>query len=414
MTARVGLRANLSQFLLLVAINAMVGGMVGQERTVLPLLATRTFHVDAISSVLTFLVAFGLVKALANGVAGIASDRIGRKPVLIAGWLAGVPVPFLLMWAPSWLWVVGANVLLGVNQGFAWSMTVTMKADLAGERRRGFAMGVNEAAGYGAVALTAGITGYIASRSGLRPEPFFVGVACAAIGLGLSVLFVKETHVGTPVHERRTMRDVFVHASFREPTLSSCAQAGLVNNMNDGLAWGLFPLWFAQSGLPVGAIGALVALYPGVWGIGQLVTGALSDRAGRKPLIVAGMLIQGLALVITASVQSFGWWAFAATLLGAGTAMVYPTLLATVGDVADAGWRASAIGVYRLWRDAGFAAGALLAGLIADLSGIAAAIWTIAGLTAASGLVVALQMNETLPARAHRTMPRSRAGRSPL
>lgn len=406
-----GLRRNLPQFALLVGVNALVGGMIGQERTVLPLLAEREFGLTAFTAALTFIVAFGAVKAVTNFFAGTLSDRIGRKPVLVAGWLAAVPVPLLLMWAPSWGWVIAANVLLGVNQGLTWSTTVIMKIDLVGPERRGLAMGFNEAAGYGAVAVTALATGLIAERAGLRPEPFFLGVACAALGLGLSAAFVRESHhharheasnhAGEITHLSGALgtRDVFVLTSFRERALSSCSQAGLVNNLNDGLAWGLFPLYFAESGLSVGRIGVLAAIYPAVWGLGQLYTGARSDRTGRKRLIAGGMLLQGVAIAWIAATRGFAAWAAGAALLGAGTAMVYPTLLAAIGDVAHPTWRARAVGVYRLWRDAGFAVGALLAGAIADTAGIRAAIWTVAGLTAASGLLVAARMYETLPGR---------------
>jgi MFS family permease len=405
--ATLGLRANLAQFSLLIGVNALVGGMIGQERTVLPLLADRVFGLEAFTAALTFILAFGAVKAATNFIAGALSDRYGRKPVLVAGWLVGLPVPLLLMWAPSWGWVIAANVLLGVNQGLAWSTTVIMKIDLAGPARRGLAMGLNEAAGYGAVAATALATGYIAQRWGLRPEPFLLGLAYAGLGLGLSTLAVRETrghahheassHVAASadLHQGLSTRDVFVRTSFREPALSSVSQAGLVNNLNDGLAWGLFPLLFAGQGLSTGAIGTLAALYPAVWGAGQLVTGPLSDRLGRKRLIVAGMAAQAAALALIAASTSYPRWALGAALLGAGTAMVYPTLLAAIGDVAHPRWRASAVGVYRLWRDGGFAVGAILAGVLADAFGITAAIWAVAALTAASGLVVAIRMYET-------------------
>jgi MFS family permease len=402
-THRQGLRANLPQFLLLVGVNALVGGMVGQERTVLPLLARQTFHLTAFSAVLTFLVAFGLVKAVTNFLAGAWSDRVGRKPVLVSGWMIGLPVPLLLIWAPSWAWVVVANVLLGINQGLSWSMTVTMKVDLAGARRRGLAMGFNEAAGYGAVAITAALTGFIAGRAGLRPEPFYLGIAFAGIGLGLSAVFVRETlpfarREGEAIEgAERPMREVFMLTSFRERALSACSQAGLVNNLNDGMAWGLLPLWFARAGLSVAAIGVIVALYPGVWGIGQLATGALSDRVGRKPLIVSGMLLQAVAIGMFAATDGFRPWSLASTMLGMGTAMVYPVLLAAIGDVAHPRWRASSIGVYRLWRDAGFAVGALFAGAIADVYGMGTAIWSVAALTAISGIFVWVRMYETLP-----------------
>jgi len=406
---RLGLRENLGQFLLLVAVNALVGGMIGQERTVLPLLAEEDFGLAAVSTTLTFIMAFGLVKAVTNFFAGTLSDRYGRKPVLVAGWLIGVPVPLMIIWAPTWGWVVAANVLLGVNQGLTWSTTVIMKIDLVGPAKRGLAMGFNEAAGYGAVAVAALATGFIAADYGLRPEPFFLGIAFAALGLGLSVAFVRETqgharleaanHVGVnrDLHAALTTRRVFLLTSFRERALSSCSQAGLVNNLNDGLAWGLFPLYFAAAGLSVGQIGILAALYPGVWGLGQLVTGGLSDRIGRKPLIAGGMLTQAVAIGWIAATEGFGAWAAGAVLLGAGTAMVYPTLLAAIGDVAHPRWRARSVGIYRLWRDMGYAVGALIAGVLADAFDISVAIWAVAALTAASGVVVIVRMYETHP-----------------
>jgi MFS family permease len=406
---RLGLRENLGQFSLLVGVNALVGGMIGQERTVLPLLATRTFHLSAYTATLTFIAAFGAVKAFTNFFAGTLSDRVGRKPVLVAGWIIGVPVPFILMFGPSWGWIVFANVLLGMNQGLTWSTTVIMKIDLVGPARRGFAMGLNEAAGYCAVAITALLTGYIAEQYGLRPEPFFLGVAFAGLGLSLSAIFVRETreyarheaitHVSTDdaLHQELSTGEVFTLTSFKEPALSSCSQAGLVNNLNDGLAWGIFPLYFAAAGLSVARIGVLVAIYPAVWGVGQLVTGGLSDRLGRKQFIVGGMLTQALAIGLVAITTGFWPWAGAAVLLGAGTAMVYPTLLAAIGDVAHPAWRARSIGIYRLWRDGGFAVGAILAGVTADAFGITAAIWAVAVLTAVSGIAVALRMYETHP-----------------
>ena len=411
---RLGLRANLAQFSLLVAVNALVGGMLGQERTVLPLLAGNTFHLTAYSAALTFIVAFGIAKAATNYLAGTWSDRYGRKPILVAGWLVAIPVPLLLIWAPTWTWVIVANVLLGISQGLTWSTTVIMKIDLVGPRRRGLAMGLNEASGYGALAITALATGYLAARYGLRPAPFFLGIAYGALGLGLSTLAVRETrdyahleaagHVPRPDgrhdHLRADLdnRAVFTQTSLSEPALSSASQAGLVNNLNDGLAWGLFPILFATTGMSIARIGVLAAIYPAVWGLGQLGTGAWSDRIGRKPLIVAGMATQAAALAIFASVDTFALWAFAAALLGAGTAMVYPTLLAAVGDVAHPAWRARAVGIYRLWRDSGFAIGGLLAGVLADAFGLRAAIGAVAALTAASGLVVLVRMYETLPA----------------
>ncbi len=406
---RLGLQENVAQFSLLVGVNALVGGMIGQERTVLPLLAKEEFGLTAFTATLTFIAAFGIVKAATNFFAGTLSDRYGRKPVLVAGWIIGIPVPLLLIWAPTWGWVIFANVLLGINQGLTWSTTVIMKIDLVGPQRRGFAMGLNEAAGYGAVAVTALATGYIAERWGLRPEPFFLGLAYAGLGLSLSVLFVKETrdharheaanHVPAQqhLHQELSTGQIFTITSFKEKALSAASQAGLVNNLNDGLAWGLFPIFFAASGLSVGRIGILAAIYPGVWGVGQLYTGGLSDRVGRKPLIVGGMLTQAAAIAWMATVSGFWPWAVGAATLGAGTAMVYPTLLATIGDVAHPTWRARSVGIYRLWRDAGFAVGALMAGLLADLISIEVAIYAVAALTAVSGFVVIFRMYETHP-----------------
>ena len=417
MTApRLGLRANLTQFSLLVAVNALVGSMVGQQQTVLPLLAEREFALPGYTVLLSYVLAFGLTKAATNYLAGTLSDRFGRRPVLLAGWLVALPVPLMLIWAPDWGWVVAANVLLGVNQGLTWSTAVIMKIDLVGPHRRGLAMGLNEAAGYGAVAVTSLLAGYLAARYGLRPAPFLVGLSYAVLGLGLSALAVRETrdharleathHHGRPDHPYRalTSRQVFTLTSLREPALSAASQAGLVNNLTFGLSWGLFPLLFATAALAVDRIGLLFALYPAVWGAGQLLTGALSDRWGRKHLITAGMAVQAVALATIALGGTFPLWAAGTVLLGAGTAMVYPTLLAVVGDVAHPEWRGRAVGVYRLWRDSGYAVGALMGGIVADLWGLRAAVWAAAAITAASALVVAARMYETRPARAPATV----------
>ena len=405
-----GLRPNLAQFSLLVLINAFVGGMVGLERAVLPLIAERDFGLASKSAILSFLISFGIVKALTNLFAGRYADLTGRKRLLVAGWLAGLPVPFLIMWAPSWSWITAANVLLGVNQGLCWSMTVIMKIDLVGPARRGLAMGLNESSGYGAVALAALASGYLAAAYGLRPVPFYLGVVFAVLGLGLSAGFVRDTtaHAREEARTHRggpgatpLFREVFALTSWRDQNLFSCSQAGLVNNLNDGMAWGLLPLFFAAAGLGVARIGVLAATYPAVWGAAQLATGALSDRVGRKWMIVWGMWVQALGICVFVATPRFvqdagrfGFFAAGAVLLGLGTALVYPTLLAAIGDVAHPSWRASAVGVYRLWRDLGYAAGAVLSGMVADLFGVPWAIGTVGGLTFLSGIVVALRMGK--------------------
>lgn len=401
---RLGLGANLGQFSLLVVVNAFVGAMVGLERTILPSIAEHDFHLAARAAVLSFIVAFGISKALTNYLAGRISDAFGRKRVLLVGWAIAIPVPFLLMWAPSWSWVLFANVLLGISQGLTWSMTVIMKIDLAGPSRRGFAMGLNEFAGYGAVALSALATGYVAAAYGLRPEPFYLGVGYVVLGLGLS-LVVRDTHAharkeasGHAVALPISQRELFLRTSFTDPNLSAVSQAGLVNNLNDGMAWGLFPLLYAAANVSLARIAWLAAIYPAVWGIGQLFTGALSDRVGRKWLIASGMWIQAIGIALIAMSSAFPGFAVGAVLLGAGTAMVYPTLLAAIGDVAHPSWRASAVGIYRLWRDLGYAIGAILAGLTADAFGVEAAVWLVAAITFTSGAVVAARMHLRRPA----------------
>ena len=402
---RLGLLENWEQFALLVIVNAFVGAMVGAERVVLPLLAQSDFGLASRTAILSFIVSFGIVKAGANLFAGRLGDRVGRKRVLITGWLFGLPVPLLLYYAPSWSWIIFANVLLGLNQGFAWSTTVIMKIDLVGPKRRGLAMGLNEAAGYLAVSGAALLTGYLAGSYGNRSALLWVGGVAASLGLVLSVFFVRESRLHVEAEGRgqavanRSFREIFWLASWKDRTLFSVSQAGMVNNLNDGMAWGLFPLFFAAGGLSLREVSILGALYPAVWGLVQLVTGALSDRWGRKLLIASGMVLQGAAILSLPLVTGFAPWAIASAFLGVGTAMVYPTLLATIGDVAHPSWRASAVGVYRLLRDGGYALGALLAGLIADLLGLRWAIAAVGALTVLSGLVALVIMRETLPDR---------------
>lgn len=402
---RLGLRANVSQFSLLVVINAFVGAMAGLERSILPAIAEQEFGLAARSAILSFIVVFGVTKALTNYGAGRWSDRVGRKRILVLGWLVATPVPFLLMWAPSWAWILFANALLGVSQGLTWSTTVIMKIDLVGPAQRGLAMGLNEFAGYVALAGSALATGWIAAAYGLRPEPFYLGIGFVLIGLVLSAWLVRDTEHHVRHESRLNSRDVpnagdvFWTTTLRDRNLSSVTQAGLVNNLNDGMAWGLFPIWFAASGVPVSTIALLVAIYPATSGLGQLFTGALSDRVGRKPLIVWGMWVQAVGIGMTVASRDVANYTIGAVLLGVGTAMVYPTLLAAIGDVAHPSWRASAVGVYRLWRDLGYAIGALLAGVTADAFGLNVAIWIVAALTFGSGVLSFVRMQETAPAR---------------
>jgi len=404
---RLGFGANWRQFTLLVVVNAFVGAMVGLERTVVPLIAQADFGLVSKTVVLSFLVSFGIVKALANLFAGHLADRIGRKPLLVAGWLAGLPVPLLIIWAPSWGWIVFANVLLGVNQGLCWSTTVIMKIDLVGPARRGLAMGLNEFAGYVAVSLSALLTGYLAAAHGLRPAPFYPGIAFAVLGLAVSVFAVRETRGHARAESRQLGADfsrlgfggVFLLTTWRDRALFAVSQAGMVNNLNDGMVWGLIPVFLAARGVTLDRIGVVTATYPLVWGMGQLATGALSDRWGRKWMIASGMWVQAAGIATFVIGHSLRPWLAGAILLGIGTALVYPTLLAAVSDVAHPDWRASAVGVYRLWRDSGYAIGAIAAGLLADAFNMPFAIATIATLTFGSGVVVAGVMYETLPSR---------------
>lgn len=408
-TTRLGLRENIGQFSLLVLINVFVGMMVGLERTVVPLIGEREFGLVSKTAIVSFIVSFGVTKAICNLFAARVSETVGRKKVLVTGWLIGLPVPFIIIFARHWYWFDVANVLLGVNQALCWSMTVIMKVDLVGPERRGFALGLNEFAGYIAVGFTAWITGYIASVYALRPQPFYLGIGVAFAGLLLSWFFAKETRhyaaLEAKLHHAptanandppgRSMREIFALASWKDRNLFSCSQAGLVNNLNDGMSWGIYPLFFASFGLGVAAIGTIKAVYPAAWGILQLVTGPLSDRWGRKWLIAGGMMVQAGGIWLTVQVPVYSAWMIGALLQGLGTAMVYPTLLAAISDVAHPEWRATAMGAYRFWRDLGYALGALISGVIADLLGMRAAIQVVAALTLLSGLQVAFRMRET-------------------
>ncbi|MGA7880047.1 MAG: MFS transporter [Terrimicrobiaceae bacterium] len=408
---RFGLRANLGQFGLLMLINAFVGGMVGIERTVVPLIGSEEFGIASTTLIVSFIVSFGVVKAFANLVSGHLADVWGRKRVLILGWLVGIPVPFMIIWAPSWEWVIAANALLGINQGLAWSMTVIMKVDLVGPKSRGLAIGLNEFAGYLAVGVTAFLTGYLASQYGLRPAPIYLGIGYALLGALLSILLVRDTRdhvrVEATAHSQQSapisFRDIFLLTTFRDRNLFAASQAGLVNNLNDGMSWGIFPLFFASLGLGVERIGILKAIYPATWGILQIATGLLSDRWGRKGLIVVGMWTQAVGLFLTAATRQFGWWLVGALLLGLGTAMVYPSLIAAVSDASHPTWRARSLSVYRFWRDLGYAIGALSAGLVADIFGLSWAIASVAALTFLSGAIVALVMQEQASAGARQT-----------
>jgi len=406
---RLGLRANLGQFSILVLLNAFVGAMVGLERTVLPLVGTQQFGLASTTAVLSFIASFGLSKALINLAAGAVADRVGRRRVLMVGWLLGIPVPVLILVAPSWGWVVAANVLLGANQALCWSMTVNMKIDMVGPARRGLALGLNESAGYAAVGLATLAAAAAAAAYGLRSGPFGLGIGIPIVGLALTVLLVRDTsgHVAaeteqlggpqSPPPPRSGLGNILAFVSWRDRDLFACSQAGLVNNLNDGMAWGLLPIFLSRAGLTLGAIALITAAYPLSWGVLQLGTGSLSDRLGRKPLIVAGMALQGVALLAMVKVQGEGLWLATAIALGLGTALVYPTLLAAVSDLAHPSWRASAVGVYRMWRDLGYVVGALAAGLIADVAGIPAAITAVALVTLASALLTLLRLRETLP-----------------
>jgi MFS family permease len=401
---RLGLRENAAQFTLLVVLNALVGAVIGMERSILPAIAAEEFRLTARAAVLSFILVFGVTKAVANYSAGRLADRHGRRAVLIAGWIVGLPVPLLLMWAGEWRWMLVANALLGVSQGLTWSMTVVMKIDLVGSRHRGLAMGLNECAGYLALAVSAWATAWIAAEYGLRPHPFYLGLACVVAGLLTTLVAVRETRAHVELEARHapgppgdSPGGVFWRTTVGDRNLSAITQAGLVNNLNDAMAWGLFPLVFAAARLDLGEIGLLAALYPATWGLAQLATGAWSDRIGRKRFIVCGMGLQSIAIAVVAVSTSTAGFALGTVLLGLGTAAVYPTLLAAIGDVAAPAWRGAAIGAYRFWRDLGYAIGALIAGVTADLAGLHGALWLVAALTLVSGFIAAARLTETRP-----------------
>ena len=397
---RLGLAENLPQFLLLMLVNALVGGMVGLERTVVPLIGSEEFRIASTTLIASFIVSFGVVKAFTNLVTGHFADRYGRKRLLVLGWLVALPVPFVIMWAPAWSWIIFANALLGISQGLTWSTTVIMKIDLVGPKSRGLAVGLNEFAGYFALAITAFVSGYIAQRYGMRPAPFYLGIVYCVIGLTLAMLLVRDTRAHVQLEaanhvapaQSLSFRQVFRLTTFGDRNLFAASQAGLVNNLNDGMSWGIFPLYFAAFGLSIERIGILKAAYPTIWSVLQTITGPLSDRWGRKGLIVAGMWVQASGLVLTAVSAAFTGWLIGSLLLGVGTAMVYPALLAVVSDVAHPSWRARALSVYRFWRDLGYAIGAVSAGLIADFFGLRWAIVAVAAVTFLSGTVVGVVM----------------------
>ncbi|GEP97754.1 MFS transporter [Chitinophaga cymbidii] len=408
---RLGLKENWQQFVWLVLVNCFVGGMVGLERTVVPLVGMEEFKIGSDLFIFSFIIAFGVVKAITNLVSGALADRYTRKKILIAGWLVGLPVPFMLAWGPTWAWIIASNVLLGISQGLAWSMTVNMKIDLVGPKKRGFAMGLNEAAGYGAVGLTALATGYLASRYGLRPAPFYIGILYTIAGLLLSIFVVSDTRrhaklestsISTTTSGEKAHKPnlswVFRETSFRNKNLFAVSQAGLINNLNDGMSWGVFPLLFVAAGVGLEGVGWIKAIYPVVWGAGQVITGPLADRIGRKPLIVWGMFVQAFGHIVIGLELFEPLYAglFGSVLLGIGTAMVYPALLAAVSDAAHPSWRASSLGVYRFWRDIGYAMGAVMAGIVANLLGLVWAVHVAGIVTFISGVVVWVKMKETM------------------
>jgi MFS family permease len=396
---QLGLRENWQQFFLLVIINAFVGGMVGLERTILPEIAETEFEMAAKTAILSFIVVFGIVKAITNYYTGALANRFGRKKLLTLGWLIAVPIPFILIYAPSWSWIIFANILLGINQGLTWSSTVVMKIDLVGERNRGLAMGLNESAGYLAVGGVAFLTGWIAAEYGVRPYPFYLGILFVLIGLMASWLLVRDTvhHVNkeTSTSELPELKNVFWQTTWKHRNLGSISQAGLVNNLNDGMVWGLLPILLATKNFDLEQIGKIVALYPIVWGLGQLFTGKLADHLNKKSMLFWGMLLQGIVLWLMIPASSFSHFAVLSIALGAGTALVYPTFLAAIADYAHPRQRAESIGVFRLWRDLGYAVGALLTGIFADTLGINWAIGVIGFLTIVSSVIILVRMQSS-------------------
>jgi MFS family permease len=400
-TVRLGLAENAGQFALLVLVNGFVGALVGLERTVLPLLAEKEFGIASKTAILSFLITFGFVKAFANLSSGFFSERLSRKKILVIGWFFGIPVPLLIILAPSWEWIVAANVFLGINQGFCWSTTVVMKIDLVGQRNRGLAMGLNEFAGYIAVAFSAFLSGYLAARYGFRPAPFYPGLLFALLGLFLSAFYIKDTSTHVQIEakayqeeKKSGLKEIFALTSWKNKELFACSQAGMINNLNDGMIWGLFPLYAASFIADTQRVGALASLYPAVWGITQLFTGFLSDRVGRKWMIATGMWAQAVAIILLGLSSETSVWIVSLILLGIGTAQVYPALLAAVSDRSHPSWRASSVGVYRFWRDAGYAIGALLSGLLADIFNVRASILFTGALTFFSGVVAAFYLKE--------------------
>ena len=393
---QLGLKENWKQFTLLVIINAFVGGMVGLERSILPQIATVEFHIAAKTAILSFIIVFGIVKAITNYYTGTLANKFGRKKLLVAGWVIGIPIPFILMFAPGWNWIIAANVLLGINQGLTWSSTVVMKIDLVGEKQRGFAMGLNEFAGYISVAIVAFLTGWIASEYGIRPYPFYVGIGLVFLGLTGSIFFIKDTkhHVAkeTVTNTIPRLKHIFWDTTWKNKNLGSVTQAGLINNLNDGMAWGIFPVLLASKGFNIGEIGIIAAIYPAVWGIGQLFTGKMADQFCKKDMLYVGMLLQAVALIILVWANTMFHFVVLSSVLGWGTAMVYPTFLATVAENTHPQDRAKSIGIFRLWRDLGYAIGAILTGIIADLININAAILFIGLLTFISALIIHFRM----------------------